>query len=166
MFRRKSTRNRGQPGQRFHSGSLPVICFSFFRKIDLFLALPSFCCCAGFSLLAVSGGYSNCSGFSCCPAQALGLQQLRLPGSRVQAVVMVHRPSCPSVCGIFSDQGQHPCLLHWQADSLPLSHWGSPSSHFSVVNKVSFNSRRGKGRDVGRSQTKQGLESHRKHLGI
>ena len=27
--------------------------------------------------------------------------------------------------GIFPDQGWNPCLLHWQADSLPLSHQGS-----------------------------------------
>ena len=28
--------------------------------------------------------------------------------------------------GIFSIHGWNPCLLHWQADSLPLSHQGSP----------------------------------------
>ena len=33
--------------------------------------------------------------------------------------------SFPSA-GIFPDQGSNPCLLHWQADSLPLSHLGSP----------------------------------------
>ena len=27
--------------------------------------------------------------------------------------------------GIFPTQGLNPCLLHWQADSLPLSHQGS-----------------------------------------
>ena len=27
--------------------------------------------------------------------------------------------------GIFPTQGSNPCLLHWQADSLPLSHLGS-----------------------------------------
>ena len=30
-------------------------------------------------------------------------------------------------CGIFPDQGLNPCLLHWQANPLPLSHQGSPS---------------------------------------
>ena len=25
-------------------------------------------------------------------------------------------------CGIFPDQGSNPCPLHWQADSLPVSH--------------------------------------------
>ena len=28
--------------------------------------------------------------------------------------------------GIFLTQGLNPCLLHWQANSLPLSHQGSP----------------------------------------
>ena len=28
--------------------------------------------------------------------------------------------------GIFPTQGWNPCLLHWQADSVPLSHQGSP----------------------------------------
>ena len=36
--------------------------------------------------------------------------------------------SCPEACGIFPDQGLNPCLLHQQADSLPLSHEGSPHS--------------------------------------
>ena len=37
--------------------------------------------------------------------------------------------ACGSVaCGIFPDQGSNPNLLHWQANSSPLSHQGSPSS--------------------------------------
>ena len=32
---------------------------------------------------------------------------------------------CSMVCRIFPDQGSNPRLLHWQADSLPLSHQGS-----------------------------------------
>ena len=35
---------------------------------------------------------------------------------------MVHGHSCPEACGIFLAQGLNPCLLNWQADSLPLSH--------------------------------------------
>ena len=38
---------------------------------------------------------------------------LRLKGS----VVVVHRLSFPSACGIFLDQGLNLCPLHWQADS-------------------------------------------------
>ena len=30
--------------------------------------------------------------------------------------------------GIFPDQGSNLCLLHWQVDSLPLSHQGRPIS--------------------------------------
>ena len=30
--------------------------------------------------------------------------------------------------GIFPTQGLNPCLLHWQADSLPLSHQRSPQN--------------------------------------
>ena len=33
---------------------------------------------------------------------------------------------CSAARGIFPDRGLNLCLLHWQADSLPLSHQGSP----------------------------------------
>ena len=42
------------------------------------------------------------------------------------AVVVAHRLSCSAACGIFLDQRLNSCPLHWQADSLPLSHQGSP----------------------------------------
>ena len=35
--------------------------------------------------------------------------------------------------GIFLTQGSKPCLLHWQADSLPLSHPGSPTAAHSTL---------------------------------
>ena len=35
--------------------------------------------------------------------------------------------SRPAACGIFPDQRSNPRLLHWQADSLPLDHQGSPT---------------------------------------
>ena len=38
------------------------------------------------------------------------------------SIVMVHKFSCSTTWGIFPDLGSNPCLLHWQADSLPLSH--------------------------------------------
>ena len=48
------------------------------------------------------------------------LQTLRLSscGSRAQF--------CSAACGIFPDQVSNPCPLHWQADSQPLRHQGSP----------------------------------------
>ena len=48
-------------------------------------------------------------------------------GSRhAGSVVVAHRPSRSAACGIFPDQGLNPCPLHWQADSPPLRHQGSP----------------------------------------
>ena len=43
---------------------------------------------------------------------------------------MAHGPSCSAACGIFLDQGSSPCPLHWQADSQPLRHQGSPTNTF------------------------------------
>ena len=42
------------------------------------------------------------------------------------SVVVARGFSCSLVCDIFPDQESNPCLLHWQADSLPLNHQGSP----------------------------------------
>ena len=39
---------------------------------------------------------------------------------------MAHGLSCSAACGIFPDQGSNPYPLHWQADSQPLRHQGSP----------------------------------------
>ena len=44
----------------------------------------------------------------------------------VGSVVAVHRLSCTVACGIFLDQRSNLRVLHWQADSLPLSHRRSP----------------------------------------
>ena len=46
---------------------------------------------------------------------------------------MVHGLSCSTACGIFPDPGSNPYLLHWQADSLPLSHQGSTSQNFNSL---------------------------------
>ena len=50
---------------------------------------------------------------------ALGLQSR---GS----IVVAHGLSCSVVCGIDPDEVSNLCLLHSQADSLPLSHLGCP----------------------------------------
>ena len=42
------------------------------------------------------------------------------------SVVVAPRLSCSAACGILPDQGSNPCPLHWQADSQPLRHQGSP----------------------------------------
>ena len=93
------------------------------------------------SLVTESGGSSChvqaslCTGFSCC-CRALecsgfsssgpwGPQLWRL-GSRAQTQWSQYAGLVSLPCGIFPDQGLNLCLLHWQADSSPLSHQGSP----------------------------------------
>ena len=46
---------------------------------------------------------------------------------RTGSVVVAHGPSCSTACGVFPDQCSNLCPLHWQADSQPLRHQGSPS---------------------------------------
>ena len=78
----------------------------------------------GRSLVAASGGHSSsrCTGLS--RSRPL---LLRSTGSRrAGSAVVAHGPSCYAACGIFPDQGSNPCPLHWQADSQPLRHQGSP----------------------------------------
>ena len=75
-----------------------------------------------------SGGHSSsrCAGLS--PSRPL---LLRSTGSRrAGSVGVAHGPSCSAACGILPDQGSNPCPLHWQADSQPLRHQGSPLEHF------------------------------------
>ena len=75
-----------------------------------------------------SGGHSSsrCAGLS-----LLRPLLLRSTGSRRSgSVIVAHGPICSVACGIFPDQGSNSCLLHWQVDSQPLRHQGSPGKHF------------------------------------
>ena len=79
----------------------------------------------GLSLVAASGCHSSsrCAGLSLSRPLLL-----RSTGSRhAGSVVVAHGPSCSAACGILPDQGSNPCTLHWQADSQPLRHQGSPT---------------------------------------
>ena len=82
----------------------------------------------GLSLVALSGGHSSsrCAGLSLSRPPLLRITGSRRTGS----VVVAHGPSCSAACGIFPDQGSNPCPLHWQADSQPLRHQGSPGGCF------------------------------------
>ena len=84
----------------------------------------------GLSLVAASGGHSSsrCAGLSLSRPLLLQSTGSRCTGS----VVVAHGPSCSAACGIFPDWGSNPCPLHWQADSQPLHHQGSPSAHFLI----------------------------------
>ena len=139
----------------FHCMNEPYLIYLFyccFFFINLFILFTYFwlrwvfIAARGLSLVVVSGGYSSlrCMAFSLpwllllqsTGSRAHGLQQLQHMGSVVVArrlqstgsVVVAHELSCSVACGIFRDQGSNPCPLHWQADSQPLRHQGSPGT--------------------------------------
>ena len=82
------------------------------------------------SLVAASRGHSSsrCADLSLSWPLLLWSTGSRRAGS----VIVAHRPSCSTACGIFPDQGLNPCPLHWQADSQPPRHQGSPH-HFCIL---------------------------------
>ena len=85
----------------------------------------------GLSLVVASGGHSSsrCAGLSLSRPLPLWGTGSRCAGSAAVA----RGPSCPTACGIFPDQGSNPCSLHYQADSQPLRHQGSPGVNFLKV---------------------------------
>ena len=78
----------------------------------------------GFSPVPASGVHpsSRCAGLSLSRPLLLWSTGSRRAGS----VVVAHGRSCSAACGILPDQGSNLCPLHWQADSQPLRHQGSP----------------------------------------
>ena len=80
--------------------------------------------------------FSSCGerGHSSSQCAGLSLSRpllLRSTGSRrAGSVIVAHGPSCSAARGIFPYQGSNLCPLHWQADSQPLRHQGSPPSWF------------------------------------
>ena len=81
----------------------------------------------GLSPVAASGGHSSsrCAGLSLSRPLLLRSTGSRRAGS----VIVAHGPNRSAACGIFPDQGSNPCPLHWQADSQPLRHQGSPQMY-------------------------------------
>ena len=102
--------------------------FTFFKKlfIYIFMAVLGLRFCArAFPLVAASGDHSSsrCAGLSLSrplPLQSTGSR-------RTGSAIVAHGPRCSAACGILPDEGSNPCPLHWQADSQPLRHQGSPS---------------------------------------
>ena len=110
--------------------SKSIMWFSFFFfLIFIYLFIYLWLCWVfvsvrGLSLVAGSGGHSSsrCAGLSLSRPLLLRSTGSRRAGSAIVA----HGPSCSLACGIFPNQGSNPCPLHWQADSQPLCHQGSP----------------------------------------
>ena len=107
----------------------PVFIYFFNYLFIYFWLCWVFVSARGLSLVAASGGHSSsrCAGLSLSQPLSLRSTSSRRAGS----VIVVHGPSCSAACGIFPDQGSNPCPLHWQADSQPLCHHGSPRFFFS-----------------------------------
>ena len=106
------------------------VCFIYSFVYFYFWLCWVFVSVRGLSLVAASGGHSSsrCAGLSLSRPPWLRRTSSRRAGS----VVVAHGPSCSAACGIFPDQGSNPCPLHWQADSQPLRHQGSPQQLFDL----------------------------------
>ena len=102
--------------------------FFFYKFIYfIFVCVGSSLLHVGFLQLRRAGATLLCSalashnvGFFCCGAWALGAWASVVVAHGLQSagsVVVAHRLSCFSACGIFPDQGSNPCSLHCQADS-------------------------------------------------
>ena len=99
-------------------------------------------CRKGFPLAAVSVGYSLIAVLGLLIAEhrllgvwasmvtAHGLHSCGYQALGIASIVVAYGLNCSTTCGIFPDQGLNPCLLHWQTDSLPLSHRGALWSDF------------------------------------
>ena len=102
--------------------------------IYLFMAVLGLRFCARAFSVAASGGHSSsrCEGLSLSRPLLLQSTGSRCAGSAIVA----HVPSCFAARGILPDQGPNPCPLHWQADSQPLRHQGSPK--ILRINLINF----------------------------
>ena len=117
-----------------------VILLVYSWQCRVLVATQTFSSCRGHSLAAVHGLLTAVAslvseqglrgswtsevaarGLGSCGSQSL---EHRLNGSGI---------SCPSTGGILPDQGSNPCLLHWQVDSLPLSHQQNLIKHLNQL---------------------------------
>ena len=112
--------------------------FFFFFLIFIYLFIYLWLCWVfvsvrGLSPVVASGGHSSsrCAGLSLSRPLLLRSTGSRRAGS----VIVAHGLSCSAACGIFPAQGSNPCSLHWQADSQPLRHHGSPREDFLILIK-------------------------------
>ena len=91
-------------------------------------------CAMGFSLwrlLWLQSTGSRVNGLQCLwhMDSVVATSKIQNTGS----IVVANRLSSSVACGIFLDLGFNWCLLHWQADSSPLSHQENPSTGFPWV---------------------------------
>ena len=129
-----------------------ILCFtfSFFFKVFIYLLLAvlGLHCCA-WAILQSQPAEGHClvallrppvvvvslaeRGLSGAHASVVAAPELQSAGS----VAAVHGFSCSVACGSFPGLGSNLCLPLWRADSLPLSHKGSPALFF-CFNTMNF----------------------------
>ena len=109
----------------------PPSFFFFFFNLFYFWLCWVFVSVRGLSPVVASGGHSSsrCAGLSLSRPFLLRSTSSR----RVGSAIVAHGPSRSAACGILPDQGSNPCPLHWQADSQPLRHQGSPHLFFNFI---------------------------------
>ena len=88
--------------------------------------LKVFVAASELSLVVMSRGYPLVAVPRLLIVAASGVGEHRLECSG--SVVVVHRLRYSVACEIFLDQRSN-IFLHWQVDSLPLSHQRSPATH-------------------------------------
>ena len=71
-------------------------------------------------------------GLSGTQASEVAVPRLWSSGS----IVVTHGLSCSVACRVHPRPGIEPMLLHWQADSLPLSHLGSPALYLNTCTNL------------------------------
>ena len=100
--------------------SLVTSLFNYFSKLDVWNILGYYCCCCLVAKLCLT---------------------LVTPGSFIHGISRANIlfMSCHFLLWkIFLTQGLNLHLLHWQTDSLPLSHLGNPSVDFHIFDSVTF----------------------------
>ena len=103
--------------------------FFFFKRLIIILAMLGLRCCVGFSIVMVHG---------LLIVEASRVTEHRLSGHGPQlqhmgSLVAACELRCSVTHGIFPDEGSNLCLLHWQADSSPLSSQESPGYIFKYL---------------------------------
>ena len=122
-----------------------LLSYFFFKKFLIFFLSFNFYLCIYlfiYLFMVVLGlrfcarAFSSCGNSSswCAGLSSSRPLLLRSTGSRhAGSAIVAHGPSCSMACGIFTDQGSNPYPLHWQADSQPLCHQGSPSTFLLMI---------------------------------
>ena len=100
---------------------------------------------------------SHCGDFR-CGASLQGVRPSVVATHGLSSSV-AHRLSLSMECGIFPNQVLNPRLLHWQVDSLSLSHQGSPAWNQEYNFKL-WNQYLSYSGGCGRNQRKKGQVQH------